>query len=251
MTLKIAIIDDEKHACETLAWLLKTVNVQHQLIGMYQKPAEAISALSKNTPDLLLLDIEMPGLNGFQLLNELNLPNVHVIFTTAYDEFALKAFKVNAVDYLIKPVDSAELEAALLKVELQRNPYKPEMLEQLFSQMNRSKMGVSKIALPSAHGIDFVNCNEIIYCQSDSNYCRIFLESGRKILVSKTLKEIELMLPKDLFLRIHNSYIANLSFVASFINHDGGSIVLNNNVKLKVSRTRKKEILERLSNINL
>lgn len=246
MSLKIAIIDDEKHACETLVWQLNSIAIAHEIVGVYQKPAEAIRALSGNAPDVVLLDIEMPGLNGFQFLSKLNLPDVQVIFTTAYDEFALKAFRVNAVDYLIKPVDSAELEAALRKVEKQRTAYNPQMLKEIFTRFDMSKAGIARIGLPSVHGIDFVNCSDILYCQSDSNYCRIYLASGRKILISKTLKEVETMLPEVLFLRIHNSYIANLSRVISFINEGDGVLVLENDVKLKVSRTRKKEILERL-----
>lgn len=246
MSLKIAIIDDEKHACETLVWQLNKISIPHEVVGVYQKPAEAIRALSGNAPDVLLLDIEMPGLNGFQFLAKLNLPDIQVIFTTAYDEFALKAFRVNAVDYLIKPVDAGELEAALRKAQNQRATYNPHVLKEIFNRFHMSKAGNARIGLPSVHGIDFVNCNEILFCQSDSNYCRIYLATGRKIFISKTLKEIESMLPDALFLRVHKSYIVNLSRVLSFVNEGDGVLVLEDGARIKVSRIRKKEILDRL-----
>ena len=196
--------------------------------------------------DLIFLDIEMPGLNGFQFLEALNSPHINVVFTTAYDKFALNAFRVNAIDFLLKPVDILELKVSLDRAFTKKSVYEPELLGKLFKELNRSKSNKIKIGLPSVHGIDFVNCNEIIYCHSEGNYSRIYLDSGRKILATKTLKDIEEMLPSELFFRVHNSYIANLSKVVRFLNNSGGSLLLENDVKLKVSRTKKKELLERL-----
>jgi len=246
MNLKIAILDDEKHACETLEWQLKQINIDYDLVGTFQKPKEAIEALKKNKPDLIFLDIEMPGLNGFQFLEQLDMPDVNIVFTTAYDKFALNAFRINAVDYLIKPVDIAELETALKRAINNKDLYKPELIGKLFTELSRSKSCKVKIGLPSVHGIDFVNCQEIIYCHSESNYSRIYLDSGRKILASKTLKDIEALLPEELFFRVHNSYIANLSKVISYLHDNGGTLILENDVKIKVSRGKKKELLEKL-----
>lgn len=246
MSLKIAIIDDEKHACETLLWQLNQTDFEMEIIGLFQNPHEALIELKSNIPDLIFLDIEMPGLNGFQFIEELDLPNVNIVFTTAYDQFALDAFRINAVDFLIKPVDITELEQALKRVIENKEKYNPEHIRRIFSEFTKSKLGNIKIGLTSVHGIDFVNCKDIIYCQSESNYCRVFLESGRKILASKTLKDIEALLPENLFFRVHHSYIANLSKVVSYLHKDGGTLILDNDVKLKVARTRKKELLERL-----
>ena len=246
MNLKIAILDDEKHACETLEWQLNQINIELEITGIFQKPKEAIVQLKKDVPDLIFLDIEMPGLNGFQFLKELDMPDVNIVFTTAYDKFALNAFRINAVDYLLKPVDITELEAALKKAINNKYLYQPEFIGQIFNELHRAKSCAVKIGIPSVHGIDFVNCQDIIYCHSESNYSRIYLESGRKILASKTLKNIEEMLPDDLFFRVHNSYIANLSKVISYLHDNGGSLVLENDIQIKVSRNKKKELFERL-----
>lgn len=246
MKLNIAILDDEKHACETLEWQLNQLNADIEIIGVFQKPKEAIEPLRKKLPDLIFLDIEMPGLNGFQFLEELNLPGINIVFTTAYDKFALNAFRVNAIDFLLKPVDISELKVALDRAQAKKSVYQPELIGKLFNELSRAKSNKVKIGLPSVHGIDFVNCNEIIYCHSESNYSRIYLDSGRKILASKTLKDIEEMLPADLFFRVHNSYIANLSKVVRYTHDNGGALLLENDAKLKVSRTKKKELLERL-----
>ena len=246
MNLKIAILDDEKHACETMQWLLNQLDKPIEVIGVFQDPVKAVQALQKNEPDLIFLDIEMPGLNGFQFIENLNLPDVNIVFTTAYDQFALNAFKVNAVDFLIKPVDIESLEISLDRVLENRKKYQPEGIKKLFEDFSKARSGNLKIGLSSVHGIDFVNCSDIIYCQSDSNYCRVFLSNGRKILASKTLKDIEAMLPENLFFRVHNSFIANLSKVKSYLHKDGGTLLLDNDVELKVSRSRKKDLLERL-----
>ena len=246
MILKVAIIDDEKHACETLKWQLKQIDMPLKVVGVFQNPIEALTALKENQPDLIFLDIEMPGLNGFQFLEELNLPDVNIVFTTAYDEFALSAFRVNAVDYLIKPVDIDELEAALKRAQTNKERYEPDQLKKLMWEFSKSKTGNVKIGLSSVHGIDFVDCSKILYCQSESNYCRVFLEGGRKILASKTLKDIEELLPENLFCRVHNSYIINLSKVVSYLHKGGGTLLIQNDVEIKVSRSKKKELLERL-----
>lgn len=247
MKTKIAIVDDEKHACETLKWQLEQLDFDYSLIGLFQDSTKAVSALKKDIPDLLFLDIEMPGLNGFQFLEELNNPDVKVVFTTAYDKFAVDAFRVNAVDYLIKPVDTDELETAIKRAVVNSKQKSPEILKKLFAQIQRVKTGRVKIGLPSVHGIDFIDCNEIIYCHSESNYTRIYLDGNRKILASKTLKEIGQMLPDNIFFRLHNSYIANLDKVTSYSNDDGGTLILLDTHKIKVSRTKKKELLALLS----
>ena len=247
MKTKIAIIDDEKHACETLKWQLEQLDFDYTLIGSFQDSVKAVDALKKNVPDLIFLDIEMPGLNGFQFLEKLNNPDVKIVFTTAYDKFAVDAFRVNAIDYLIKPVDTAELRTSIQRATKQTRNNNSEEIKKIFNQIQRDKTGRIKIGLPSVHGIDFINCNDIIFCQSESNYTRIYLEKDRKILASKTLKEIGQMLPESLFFRMHNSYIANLDKVTSYSHEDGGTIILSNGDKLKVSRTRKKELLNLLS----
>lgn len=246
MALKIAIVDDERHARETLAWQLEQVKMDHEIVGIYGDSMEAAKAIGSNPPDLIFLDIEMPGLNGFQFLEKLNDRDIHVVFTTAYGKFAVEAFRVNAVDYLIKPIDIAELREALNRVKMEAKSQRNVKLEELYRQIEREKAGRSKIAVPSVHGIDFMHCQDIVYCESEGNYTRIHLEGGNKKLASRTLKDIEKLLPDVMFFRVHNSHIANMTKVTGYIHESGGSLILNDVHKLRVSRAKKKELLSRL-----
>jgi two-component system LytT family response regulator len=247
MAIKVAIVDDEKHASETLEWQLKKAAVHCDIIGVFNDSREAASALPRLGPDLLFLDIEMPSLNGFQLLDAINMPDLQVIFTTAYDQFAVKAFRVNAIDYLLKPIDNDELDKALRKTLRETAQVDMVRLKSIFDGFSAAKHSVGKLALPSIHGVDFIHPDLIIYCQSESNYTRIYMTGNQKLLVSKTLKEIEQMLPTANFLRIHNSYVANLERVSKLLRSGGGTLMMENGAELKVSRQRKTDLLTRLS----
>lgn len=249
MGFKIAIVDDEKHACETLKWQLDKLGFEYESCLIFQSSIEAVDHLKDNPPDLIFLDIEMPGLNGFQFIEKLDLPNVEVVFTTAYGKFAVDAFRVNAIDYLIKPIDIADLEEALDRVVARKKGVDAQKVKDAFAQMERSKPGKIKIGLPSVHGIEFMDADDIIYCQSERNYTRIYLEDGTKKLASKTLKEIGRQLPESIFCRIHHSCIANLDKVTGYTHHDGGTLILNGVHELKISRSKKKELLDRLTGI--
>lgn len=249
MRLKIAIIDDEKHACETLKWQLDKLEIEYESCLIFQDSVEAVEQLKQSPPDLIFLDIEMPGLNGFQFIEKLNLPEAGVIFTTAYGKFAVDAFRVNAIDYLIKPIEITELEEALDRVMTKKNTVDSEKIKEVFAQIENRKANKTKIALPSVHGIEFIDCNDIIYCQSERNYTRIYLEDGIKKLASKTLKEIGRQLPESIFCRVHHSSIVNLNKVTGYNHNDGGTLVLNGVHELKISRSKKKECLARLEEI--
>ena len=247
MTLKAAILDDEKHARETLQWQLERLGDDEvEIVGIYGDSLQAVEALKSDPPDLIFLDIAMPGLNGFQFLKQLDDKNVHIIFTTAYGKFAVDAFRVNAVDYLIKPIETSELREAVNRVKTGRSSRQHKKLEEVYKQMKHEKAGRSKIAVPSVHGIDFMYCQDIVFCESEGNYTRIHLEGGEKKLASRTLKDIEKLLPDVMFYRLHNSHIANLSKVTGYSHEDGGMLILNGTHKLRVSRTKKKELLQRL-----
>lgn len=246
MALKVAILDDEKHAGETLSWQLRKSGVPVEIVGVYTDPRIALQELPGKTCDLIFLDIEMPLLNGFQFLEKLNSKTLQVIFTTAYDKFAVKAFRVNAVDYLLKPIDSAELEAALKKALHEKSQLDMGKLRSIFDGFATSQQQSTKLALPSVHGIDFIETKDIIYCQSESNYTRLYLEDNKKLLISKTLKEIEQMLPPTLFFRVHNSYVANVSKIKRFLRAGSGTLIMVNDAELKISRQRKDLLLQRL-----
>lgn len=246
MAMKVAIIDDEKHASETLVWLLKSAAVKCEVVGVFNDPRDALAALPDLSPELIFLDIEMPSLNGFQLLDKLNMPDLQVIFTTAYDQFAVKAFRVSAIDFLLKPIDNAELDNALQKAARESSHIDMSRLKSIFESFSATTHPVGKLALPSVHGIDFIHPDLIVYCQSESNYTWIYMVGNQKILVSKTLKEIEQMLPPSNFLRIHNSFVANLERVSKLLRSGGGALIMENGAELKVSRQRKIELLMRL-----
>lgn len=250
--LHAILIDDERHCCETLRFLLEKHPGRVQVAAVFQSPAKALAYLRKNSCDILFLDIEMPGMNGFQLLEELGDVQGDVIFTTAYDRFAVKAFKVNAIDYLLKPVQEDELLAALDKVEARRSgtmdalPALEERMRQMMQELQGQGRGSARIAFSTVHGLDLVDADEIICCQSESNYTRVHLTGDRRILVSKTLREVEELLPDDRFLRVHHSYVANLDHVQKYLRGDGGTLVMANGMEVKVSRNRKDVVMERL-----
>lgn len=250
--LHAVIVDDERHCCETLAILLGRHTGRVQVDATFQDPAKALVQLSKQPCDVLFLDIEMPGMNGFQLLEELGDVPCQVIFTTAYDRFAVKAFKVNAIDYLLKPVQEDELMAALDKVVAQCNstvdnlPALEERLRQLMRDLQGPARKGQRIAFSTVHGLDLVEADDIICCQSESNYTRVHLTGDRRMLVSKTLREVEEQLPTDRFLRVHHSYVAHMDHVQKYLRGDGGILVMDNGMEVKVSRNRKEVVVERL-----
>jgi len=218
----------------------------------FQDPAKALRHLRTKACDLLFLDIEMPGMNGFQLLEALGPTPSQVIFTTAYDRFAVKAFKVNAIDYLLKPVQEDELLAALEKVEAQHVggvgelPALEERMRKLVHDLEGTARSTARIAFSTVHGLDLVDADDIICCQSESNYTRVHLTGDKRILVSKTLREVEEQLPADRFLRVHHSYVAHLGHVRKYLRGDGGTLVMDNGMEVKVSRNRKELVLGRL-----
>lgn len=245
--MKIAVIDDEKHAGETLQWQIDRLQASSEPVKVFTDVYKALDDLPKYNPDVIFLDIEMPGLNGFQFLEKLNRPEIKVVFTTAYDRFAIKAFKVNAVDYLLKPIEDEALKDAIGRLKNRSDNNGSDSIRHAFADIEKEKTSSCKIALPSAYGLDLIKCDEIIYCQSESNYTRISLTGNRKILVSKTLKEIGAMLPGSTFMRTHNSYIVNVDRIEKYIKSDGGSLQMENKDDVKISRNKKTEVLDRIT----
>ena len=237
--IKAVIVDDEKHSVATLAWKIENFCPDIEIIAKFTDSSEALIHLKENQPDLLFLDIEMPRLNGFELLEELGDEiSFQVIFITAYDEFGIKAVKANALDYLLKPVQNQELKAAIEK-------YKQKISESSSSSSNiQTNLKTNKIALATKESIEFVDPSEIIACSSDSNYTMIFLEGDRKKMISKTLKEVEQWLSAYGFFRAHHSHLVNLQHIKEYVRADGGYLLLSNNKEIPVSRNRKEDLLK-------
>jgi two-component system, LytTR family, response regulator len=244
--IKAVIIDDEQHSIDTLRWKLDNYCPQVEIMASFNNPSEGIAYLRNNPPDLLFLDIEMPMLNGFDVLEELGreLP-FDIIFITAYDNFGIQAVKFSALDYLLKPVQNKELKESIEK-HLKKSQHKipGEQIEMLLSNVHEErKGGIGKIALASKESIEFVEPNEIICCEANSNYTNVFLSQDRKRVISKTLKEFEDMLVPHHFFRAHNSFLVNLRRIKEFVRGDGGYMIMENKMRIPVSKNKKEELM--------
>jgi len=250
--IKAIIVDDEKSAIESLQWELNNFCSEIQVIDTFTDPLEAISAINYLKPDVVFLDIEMPELDGFQLLKKINYQGFDLIITTAYNQYAIQAFKENAIDYLLKPVDPDELIRAMDKV---KNHYSENHLganiekvfEKFISKQNESIP--KRIPLALQDKIIMVDNNEILYCKSEGNYTHVVMKEGKVHLVSKNMKSIVSVMPKQHFLRVHKSYVVNTNYILEYIRGDGGELIMLNNKNIPVSRAHKAELLETL-NIN-
>jgi two-component system LytT family response regulator len=248
--IKAVIIDDEQHSIDTLKWKLENYCPDVVVQAAFDSPADGISYLKQNPPDLLFLDIEMPMLNGFDVLEELGRDlSFDIIFITAYDNFGIQAVKFSALDYLLKPVQNRELKDAIdkhLKKSMHKVP--TEQIEILLNNVQAERKGkVGKIALASKESIEFVDPQQIVCCEANSNYTNVYLAEGRKRVISKTLKEFEDMLSFYQFFRPHNSFLINLRRVNEFIRGDGGYIVMENKMKIPVSKNKREELMELLA----
>lgn len=243
------LIDDEKNALEMLEWMLQKHCPEIEILALCESPLVGLEKIKSLQPDVIFLDIEMPQLNGFDLLERLGRHNSNVIFTTAYNQFAIKAFKVCAVDYLLKPVDPEDLKAAVQKVHTHKSKVSTEQLDMLLSYMKPEKSRSRRIALTASDHLVFVETDKIMYCESDSNYTIFFLSDGQKIIVSKTLKDVEEILEGSDFFRIHASYLINMKHVTKFTRGDGGYVVMSNNQHITVSRKKKDDFFDLFSKI--
>ncbi len=248
--IKAVIIDDEKDSIDTLKWKLENYCPDVSVEAAFDKPSEGIGYLKANKVDLLFLDIEMPMLTGFDVLEELGRDiQFDIIFITAYDNFGIQAVKFSALDYLLKPVQNKELKEAIDK-HLKRSQQKipTEQIDLLLNNVQAERKGKrGRIALTSKESIEFVDPHEIVVCEANSNYTNVYLAEGRKRVISKTLKDFEDMLAPFDFFRPHNSHLINLARVKEFIRGDGGYIVMENKMKIPVSKTRREELLHLLA----
>jgi len=247
--MKAILIDDEKNALEMLEWTLRRNCPEIEIIAMCDSPLDGLEKIKSLKPDLLFLDIEMPQLNGFDLLERLGKNDADVIFITAYNQFAIRAFKICALDYLLKPIDSDDLKGAVQKALTKKSKVSTEQLEMLLSYMKPEKPKSRRIALTASDHLIFVETDKIIYCESDSNYTIFFLIGSEKVIVSKTLKDVEEILEGSDFFRIHASYLINMKHVSKFTRGDGGHVVMSNNQHITVSRKKKDDFFEMFSKI--
>jgi len=247
--IKAIIIDDEQHCIDRLDGLLKQHFVQTiNLAGSFQTIEEALTGIRNIQPDLVFLDVQINDKTGFDLLKQIGEINFEIIFTTAYEKYAVQAFRFSALDYLLKPVDPDDLKAAILKLKevISKNDTAGK-LDVLFHNL-KNIQGISKrICVPVINGLVFLQVNDIIRCQSEINYTNIFLKDKHTLLVAKTLKEFENLLSDYNFFRVHNSHMINLNYVKSYNKGKGGYITMTDNSSVEVSTRRKDDFLKRLA----
>jgi len=245
--IKAVIVDDEAKAIQSLTWELSHFKNEIEIVDTFTNPEQAISFLNKttNTPDCLFLDIQMPTMDGFQFLEKLSNNDFSVIITTAYDEYAIKAIKHEAIDYLLKPIDTDDLGNTITKLKnLRKKNVNFDKLEDLFYRFNQNN-SKRKITINTDGKLIFLNEDDIIFIESDGNYSTLFLKDNQKLVVTKKLKEVNNLLPDNLFFRIHNSYIINLNKVKEFIKTEG-YVIMQSNHKVPVARQRKLDFLDKL-----
>ena len=244
------LIDDEKSSLRSLEYELTAYCPEINIIGTFQDPKSGLKEIQRLHPDLVFLDIEMPGMNGFELLQEVGDIDFEVIFVTAYDQFAVKAFEFNAIDYVLKPVRKIKLIQAVKKAsENQKKGIEPEQLSALLNniQLQTKGGGIQIIALPTSEGFTMVNINDIIFLEADSNYTWVYINPKQKFLVSKTLKEFSSMLDFPQFIRPHKSYFVNLNHATKYVKGQGGYLIMNSGNQIPVARTQKAALMRVLN----
>jgi len=243
--LKAVIVDDEPKAIEGLLWELKTYSSEIEIIKTFSIPEEALHFLKTETPDCLFLDIQMPTMDGFQFLEQLNSKNIAIIITSAYDEYGIKALKKEVLDYLLKPIDADDLKEAISKIrKFKTRISNTDKLEDIlinFTTNNNKK----KITINTDGKLLFINIDDVLFVESDGNYSTLFLTNNQKLVVTKKLKEVNALLPDDYFFRIHNSFIVNMSKIKEYIKTEG-YVVMESNHRIPVARQRKSDFLEKL-----
>jgi two-component system, LytTR family, response regulator len=244
--INAVIIDDESYACQVLTTLLKNHCPDVTVAATCQDPREAVALIENIKPQLVFLDIEMPHMNGFSLLEKCRPASFEVIFTTSYDQYAIKAIKFSALDYLLKPVDATELKTALQKYRERREPVSQQQFEILLAKLQQPASTSARIALPTMEGLQIIPVGNIIFCSSSSNYTILTLKERQKITVSKTLKEIEEMLEEHRFLRVHHSYLVNLDEIKKYFRGEGGILQMSDGSSVDVSRAKKELLLKKL-----
>jgi two-component system LytT family response regulator len=244
--IKTIIVDDEPYCCDALEIMIGKFCPELMIVAVVNSGAEAIEALEKFSPQLVFLDIEMPYMNGFEFLEKVHFINFGLIFTTSYDQYAIKAIRFSALDYLLKPIDRVELIQAVAKVsKLLKSPTELQ-LELLLQKFNGTKNPIKKIALPTMEGLQMVEIDAIISCSSDSNYTNFILKNNKKLIVSRTMGDVEDLLSDHSFLRIHKSFLVNLNEIHKYIKGEGGYLVMSDGSHIDVSRSRKELLLQRL-----
>lgn len=247
MSLKTIIVEDELPSLQNLRQKIIEFCPDLNIIGTASLPEEAILLIENQKPHVIFLDIEMPRMNGFKMLDEIRDHDFDIVFTTAYNHYAIDAIRISAFDYLVKPISVGDLQNTVSRLMKKNHIRTAERLEVLRQGLSESRSQHDKITINTTDGVEFLEISNIIYVESSSNYCKIYLQDGGTLMVPKLLKDFEELLSAYRFFRIHNSYLINLNYLRKYIRGDGGQVVLENGKALDVSRRRKEDFLKIVS----
>ncbi len=244
--IRVAIIENEEDAQYLLSSIIRDFCPSLELVGMAKTVSEGLELLESTKPDLVFLDIEIEDGTSFQLLDKLKHLTFKIIFTTAFDQHALKAFKYGAVDYLLKPYSPKDVLKSVERVK--RSLYDQAIFNRLdYLIKNNSPQKNIKITIPTSEGVNVVSVSDIIRLEADRSYCFICLSDGERILVSKPLKDLEKALPKEMFFRVHTTHLINIDYIDRYIKDDGGYVIMNDSSQVPIARRRKQNFLELLT----
>lgn len=243
------IIDDEANSREVLELMLNENHPDIKLGGAASNITEGLALIEKYKPDFVFLDIEMPGGSGFDLLNKLPEPLPQIIFCTAYGHYAIKAIECSALAYLLKPVSSQKLHDAIQKAKIKSNPLQLNLQRHVLEEQLNNSQVPSRFLINTTEDIKVIRFEDVVCCVAESNYTRIHLVDGSKVMASKTLKDFETILHQPHFLRIHHSYLINLRYIKRIIKTDGCMVELPHNIILDVSRSKREELLQKIAGV--
>ena len=242
--IRTILVDDEKNSLIILERLLEKHAPEVEIVATAQSVEEGIETIDKHKPDLVFLDISMPDGDGFEVIDKTENNDYNVIFSTAYDQYAIRAFEVAALHYILKPVNPDDLKEAIERYKIAKED---DIDRKLKVYTEALKEEPSRLILPTSSGMHIIEINEIIRCESSNNYTTFFLTNGKKIVVSKSIQIYEHMLSQSHFCRIHNKHIVNLKFIKKYVKGRGGHVELSNGTNVDVSDGRKKNFIEKLN----
>ena len=249
--IKALLVDDQDFCLEMLKDLLDThCSRQVRVLASCTTGKDALKQIPRLKPDVIFLDVEMPGMTGFEMLKKIQRREFDVVFTTSYDKYMVDAMRHSAVDYLMKPIQPDELKASVGRlVKRHHHSISGDQVQELFDNLRSRKNRFNKIALPTRDGLVFVAIDQILQCESDSNYTTIYLNNGETMLITKTLKDIEALIDSDEFFRIHHSHLVNLNHIKRYVKGAGGYVILADNSTVNVSRNRRDDFIEHFSRL--
>lgn len=244
---KACIIDDESNSREVLELMINENHPEIQVVGTAANVVEGLAVIRKLQPDILFLDIEMPGGSGFDLVRQLIEPIPQIIFCTAYGHYAIKAIECSALAYLLKPVSSQKLHQAIDRAKMKTNPLQVSLQRNVLQEQLNTTREATRFLINTVEDTKVIRFDEVVCCVAESNYTKIHLVDGSRVLASKTLKDFETILYQPHFFRIHNSYIINLNFIKRILKADGCMVELPNNILLDVSRAKREELMQKVA----